>query len=119
MGTTAEEAVDTYIAIATEHDPQKRAEMLATCWAEDGRLVVHGGRTIQGRAALLAMYERVFADPNIVGVRVLAKDVRGTTFRFRYATDLKDGSAVEAFDAGEVDASGRISTLLVFNGPAI
>ncbi len=114
---STEESVDTYIAIANERDATKRAAMLDACWAEHGRLVVHGGRTLVGRAALLAMYDRFFADPRVVGVRVVAKDVRGTTFRFRYVTEFAEGKTIEGFDAGEVDADGRIQVLLVFPTP--
>jgi hypothetical protein len=111
-----EQAVDTYIRVASERDAAKRAEMLEACWAEDGRLVVHGGRAIEGRAAMRAMYERFFADPKIAGVQVRACDARGTTFRFRYETDYIDGTTTEAFDVGEIDADGRIKLLIVFAG---
>ena len=114
MSSPVETAVDTYIRVASERDPAKRAEMIDACWADDGRLVVHGGRTITGRAALAAMYERFFTDTSVVGIRVLEKNARGTTFRFRYATDRADGTSTEAFDAGEIDDSGRIALLIVF-----
>lgn len=52
-----------------------------------------------------------------MGVRVVAKDVRGTTFRFRYVTEFAEGKTIEGFDAGEVDADGRIQVLLVFPTP--
>ncbi len=119
MASAVEQAVDTYIRIASERDPIARAKLVEACWAEEGRLVVHGGRTIAGRAALLAMYDRFFADTSVTGVRVLARDARGTTFRFRYATDLADGTTLEASDAGEIDDDGRIRLLIVFNGPEL
>ena len=63
------------------------------------------------------MFDRFLADPKIVRVRVPSIDARGTTFRFRHFTDHADGTVAEAFDAGEVDASGRISLVLAFPGP--
>jgi len=119
MPSVVEHAVDTYIRMASERDPETRARMIEACWAQDGRLVAHGGAVLRGRDAMLAMFARVAADPSIAGVRVLARDVRGTTFRFRYATDRVDGTSTEGFDAGEVDATGRISLLLAFTGPLV
>ena len=46
-----------------------------------------------------------------------AIDTVGTTFRYRSIVENRDGSTVELFDAGELDADGRIATLLVFSGP--
>jgi hypothetical protein len=119
MPSATEQAVDTYIRIASERDPDARARMIEACWALDGRLVAHGGGVLRGRDAMLAMFARVAADPSISRVRVLARDVRGTTFRFRYATDRIDGTSTEGFDAGEVDGAGRISILLAFTGPLV
>lgn len=116
MSSPVQRAVDTYIAIASERDPEKRAALLEACWAETGRLVVHGGRPIEGRAAMLAMYDRFHADPKIRGVMVRRVDAKGTTFRFRYETDYIDGTSTEGFDAGEIDESGRITTLIAFAG---
>jgi len=46
-----------------------------------------------------------------------AVDACGTTFRFRAVTERRDGTSLESFDAGEIDAAGRISVLLTFAGP--
>ena len=119
MQSATEQAVETYIRMASERDPDARAQMIEACWAEDGRLVAHGGGVLRGRDAMLAMFARVAADPTISRVRVLARDVRGTTFRFRYATDRTDGTSTEGLDAGEVDATGRISILFAFSGPLV
>jgi len=48
---------------------------------------------------------------------ISAVDAAGTTFRYRTVVDRRDGTALEFFDAGEIDADGRICTLLVFAGP--
>jgi len=44
-------------------------------------------------------------------------DAAGTTFRYRSIVERRDGTSIEVFDAGEIDAEGRIATLLVFSGP--
>lgn len=105
------------MAIARERDPAARARLLESCWADAGRLVVHGGRTLQGRAQMQAMFDRFAADTSIADVRVLEKDARGTTFQLRYVTERKDGTRTEALDVGEVDAEGRIALLIVFPSP--
>lgn len=117
MSSPADRAVDAYIAAGGEKDAEARARLIDACWAEEGRLVVHGGNTLRGRAQVRAMFDRFILDARVAGVRVLAKDVRGTTFRFRYATDFVDGTSAEGFDAGEIDDSGRISLLFVFSTP--
>jgi hypothetical protein len=73
---------------------------------------------IRGRAGIDAMIARGLADPNIRGFRVASViDAAGTTFRFRSIVERHDGSHLEFFDAGEIDAEGRIVTVLVFAGP--
>jgi hypothetical protein len=37
--------------------------------------------------------------------------------RGRSIVERRDGTSIEFFDAGEIDADGRIATLLVFAGP--
>ncbi|MGK3966891.1 hypothetical protein WMF38_22290 [Sorangium sp. So ce118] len=117
MGTIVEAAVKTYIDAASERDPGKRAAMLEACFAVDGR-VVSGSREIRGRAALADEIAKLLADPLLVRVRVLSVlDTGNTTFRFRSVVERSDGKNLEFFDAGEVDATGRISLLLTFAGP--
>jgi hypothetical protein len=85
--------------------------------AENGRLVARS-REVRGPAALAEELTRVYADPNLVGIRVTsAVDALGKTFRYRSAIDRRDGTSLEFFDAGEIDADGKISLLLVFAGP--
>ena len=117
MSSLVERAVETYVAIPNERDPAGRIALIDACWAEDGRLVAHGGGTVRGRAAIAAMFERFLADSRVVRVRLVASDARGTTFRFRHATDYADGTVTEGFDAGEIDDEGRIRLLLAFATP--
>lgn len=107
-------AVETYIRAAREPDASSRAQGLAECFAHDGRLVVHGGQTLVGLDSVLRMFDRFAANPNVAGVRVLAQEVRETTFYFRYVTDFADGTSQESFDVGVLDDAGRISLLIVY-----
>jgi hypothetical protein len=117
MPSAVEIAVDTYIRACSERDPAARAELLTACFAADGRMVTRS-REIRGRAALADELSRFLADPQLSRVHVIsAIDARGTTFRYRAVAEMRDGTSAEAFDAGEIDASGRISLLLTFAGP--
>ena len=91
--------------------------MIEACFAEDGRIVTRS-REIRGRAALADAMASFLADPQFLRIRVTsAIDARGTTFRFRGVAERSDGTSPEAFDAGEIDATGRIKLLLTFAGP--
>ena len=92
--------------------------MIEACFAPEGRIVTRS-RDIVGRAALAEMIVRIQADPQFLRIRMTsAIDACRSTFRFSGVIEHKDGStSVEAFDAGEIDASGRISLLLTFAGP--
>jgi hypothetical protein len=117
MTSAVEVAVDTYIRAASERDPGRRAALLEQCFAEDGRLVT-SSREIRGRAALAEMFQRFWADPGTVCVRLTsAIDAGATTFRYRAVTERRDGTSFEVFDAGEIDGAGRISLILTFAGP--
>jgi hypothetical protein len=72
---------------------------------------------IRGRAGIRAMLDRVLGDPENLGFRMAsAVDAAGTTFRYRSFVVRRDGRELEFFDAGELDADGKITTLLVFAG---
>jgi hypothetical protein len=73
---------------------------------------------VRGHAAIAAEFDRFAADPEAVGVRLTSVvDAVGNTFRYRSVIDRRDGTSLEFFDAGEIDASGRIAVLLLFAGP--
>lgn len=117
MANAIENSVQSYIQAAHEPDGAKRRVLLEACFAEDGRLVSRS-REFRGRDAVLQMFERFFADPEVVGVRMLsAVDATGNTFRFRSAVEYRDGRLAEFFDAGELDGIGRIRLILTFAGP--
>ena len=108
-----ETAVRTYIRAAAERDPAQRAALLEACFAETARFVTRSG-VIHGRAGIDAMIVRGLDAPFRLASAV---DAAGTTFRFRTIVTRPDGSTIEFFDAGEIDAEGRIATILVFSGP--
>ncbi|HEX3695171.1 MAG TPA: hypothetical protein VH374_07260 [Polyangia bacterium] len=117
MPNAVESAVDTYIRMCSERDPAVRATMLEACFAAEGRMVTRS-REIRGRAALADMITKFLADPQVRQIRVIsAIDASGTTFRFRSVVERRDGTILENFDAGEIDATGRISLILAFAGP--
>jgi hypothetical protein len=117
MPQAVETAVDTYIRAWSERDPAIRAAMIDACFAADGRIVARSWE-IRGRTALADAMATFLADPQLLRIRVTSVvDARGTTFRFRAVLDRRDGTSLESFDAGEVDAEGRISLLLTFGGP--
>ena len=117
MPSPVEVAVDTYVRAWAEPDAAARMRMIEACFAPDGRIVLRG-REIRGRAALAEEMTSFLADPRFSGVRVTSSiDAHGTTFRFYAAVQCRDGTSLESFDAGEIDAEGRISLLLTFAGP--
>jgi hypothetical protein len=117
MSSPVEKAVATYVRASNERDPALRAQLIEQCFAADGRMLTRSGE-IRGRAGILEMLARVHADPRLLRVRLLsAIDAGHTTFRFRGAVELRDGTLLESLDTGEIDADGRISLILTFAGP--
>jgi hypothetical protein len=109
-------AVELYIRAAHERDPATRAALLESCFAADGRLVTTS-RELRGRDAVAAMLTRFHSSAEPPTIRVTsAVDLRGTIFRFRSAVDTAEGTT-EFFDAGELDADGRIKLIVTFAGP--
>lgn len=117
MPNAVEIAVDTYVRMWNEPDPAVRAAMLEACFAADGRMVTRS-REIRGRAELTEFMTRFLAKPEVAQIRVTSPiDAQGTTFRFHAVVELRDGTLFESFDAGQIDAEGRIAVLLTFAGP--
>src|SRR4051794_15217249 len=117
MPSPVETAVQTYVRAARERDPATRAKLIESCFAEDARFVTRSG-VIRGRAGVDAMLARALADQQVLGFRMASViDAAGTTFRYRLIVERRDGTAAEFFDAGEIDADGRIATILAFTGP--
>lgn len=116
MASPVEVAVDTYIRVFSEPDPAKRDALIEACCAPDVLLVARS-REFRGRAAIADLANRFFAEPNMLGIRVVARDAQGKTFRLRVLTDAREGSVPEVYDAGLIDDSGRIALILTFAGP--
>jgi hypothetical protein len=118
MSSPIEIAVQTYLAAWSERDPALRATLVEACFAADGRIVTRG-REIAGRAAFAEAIARFQANSRFVRLRLTsAIDEGHSTFRFSGVVEFGDGTtSVEAFDAGEIDASGRITMLITFDGP--
>ncbi len=117
MPSPTELAAQSYIAAWQEPDAAARARLIDACFAQDARLVAPGS-TIQGRAGLARAIDDFRADPRGLSARLVgAIETQGPLFRFRSVVEDRDGRAVfHGFDAGETDASGRITVLLAFSG---
>lgn len=88
--------------------------MIEDCFAADGRIATSGAG-ICGRVELAAAIAELRADPRGLEVRLAgAIDVQGRKFRIHSVIAQRDGGATKFFDAGEVDADGRISILITF-----
>lgn len=117
MGNAIETLAETYIRAFGERDPALRAQLLEECFAVDGRLVTRR-RVIAGRAALAADIARFHRDFRWRSIRRLSPiDTGNSSFRYRGIVEFEDGTSAEAFDAGEVNADGKISLVLTFDGP--
>ncbi|HEY0251894.1 MAG TPA: hypothetical protein VGC41_10225 [Kofleriaceae bacterium] len=115
MSSPVAVAVATYIQANRERDPAVRARLLEECFAETGRFVTRS--KVYDRAGLTALLTDFVDNPNLVGFRVTHLQSGGTMFRYRSIVERNDGTELEFFDAGELDADGRIATMLVFSGP--
>ena len=111
----AETAARRYIAAWLTADPAERMQLLEQCFADDGRIILRGTE-LRGRAALAQAIEQFAADPRRLTAR-LTDDVEAQDplFRFRAVFDHPDGTRHSSVqDLGEVDASGRITTIYSF-----
>ncbi|MGC4070195.1 MAG: nuclear transport factor 2 family protein [Polyangiaceae bacterium] len=117
MSSPVQVAVDRYIRAVCKSDREERIALFEACLAEDVRMVTRS-REIRGRAQLTEEVNRFLADPQLLRVRVTSSvDVGKTTFRYRAVADFVNGTSAEAFDAGEIDETGRIVLILTFAGP--
>jgi hypothetical protein len=116
MPTSIQSSVDKYIAVWSERDEAKRKQLIDDFFAEDGRVVMPS-RSLTGRAELAAEVTQFLADKSVRRLRVTSPiDCRQTTFRFHTLLEREDGSKNPGFDAGEVDAEGKIRLILTFGG---
>jgi hypothetical protein len=111
----AEIAARRYIAAWLDPDPRARARMIEACFAEDGRIILRGAE-LRGRAALARAIEAFVADPRRLTGRITDDvEAQDPLFRFRAVFELPDGTRQSSVqDIGEIDASGRITTIYSF-----
>ena len=115
MPSPVETALDAYMAAWAERDIDARAKLVDACWSDDSRLVSKRSE-IKGKAALEKAMGPLFANPQITGFRLLAREVGKTTFRIRTALDFVGGKSVEFYDCGEVGPDGKIRVIFTFDG---
>lgn len=117
MASPVQIAVDRYIRAVCKSEREARVALFEACLADDARMVTRG-REIRGRAQITEELNRFLADPQLLRVRVTsAVDTGEKTFRYRAVADFRNGTSAEAFDAGEIDETGRITLILTFAGP--
>ncbi|MFT3692028.1 MAG: nuclear transport factor 2 family protein [Kofleriaceae bacterium] len=110
-------AIEQYIRAGETRDHDERKRLLEACFAANGRFVTRSA-VLVGPAGVETMLARFLADPDNLGFRLTSViDLVGNTFRYSSVVDRKDGTTQEFFDAGELDADGKIVTMLVFAGP--
>lgn len=117
MSNPVQVAAEAYIQAVCKSDYEVRLALFEACLADDVRMVTRS-REIRGRATLIEELNRFLSDPQLLRVRVTsAVDAEGTIFRYRAVADFRNGTSAEAFDAGQIDETGRIKLILTFAGP--
>jgi uncharacterized protein YciI len=115
----AAEIVETYVRAWHERDETVRRRLLEESWAAGG-VYTDPGETIEGRDALFdAISDFQVQRP---GVRIAVRsriDAFGRHFRFDWATVDDAGTVLrEGVDVGQLDADGRIVSIVAFFGLA-
>jgi hypothetical protein len=111
--------VTSYAAAWAEHDPARRAALLASAVTDDVRIVFAAGkRELNGRAALDAEIDTLQKRVKVERVRVTSGiDVQGNLCRFSGVAEGPQGQiGPESSDVCECDATGRIRLLFTFAG---
>jgi hypothetical protein len=109
--------VDRYLAAYGEPDPQRRAELIATVWADNGRLIDPplAGEGHDGIAGMAQALQQQF--PGHGFRRTSAVDIHHDHFRFTWELVSPNGDVVLAgLDVGELDADGRVRRITGFFG---
>ena len=96
-----------------------RTKLLAQAWAKDGRYR-DPGVDLKGVDALAQhMGEFITRFPKAQIVATSKLDTFGAVYRVAWVLHFNDGATpdLEGFDCGELDAEGRLVSLLSFFGP--
>ena len=115
--TDITEIVDTNLAALTEVDEDKRAELIARAWAEDGSLT-DPPLTAEGHAGLSQFADAVcehYAGQRFR--RVSGVDVHHDRFRYAWELVTPDGTVtIAGVDVGDLAPDGRLRTVTGFFG---
>lgn len=114
---TITDAVDAHLAAYCEPDPQRRRELFATAWRDDGHLIDPPFEAV-GIDALVDLVGQVLAAyPDHRFVRTTDVDAHHGVARYGWALVSPAGDpAVAGTDVAETDASGRLVRVVGFFG---
>ena len=111
------DTIDTYLAAWNERDPARRAELVASAWTTDGRLIdpplAAAGHA--GISEMAAALQQQFADHRFR--RASGIDVHHGHLRFAWELVGPDGNvALTGLDVGELADDGRLTRITGFFG---
>ena len=109
--------VDAYLEGLTQPDAARRAELIRTAWAEDGRFV-DPLFDVQGHAALAELAQGVIAQyPGHTFRRTSGVDTHHNLARYAFEFVAPDGTVViTGTDVGELAEDGRLQSVSGFFG---
>jgi SnoaL-like domain len=118
--TLAPGVVDDYVATWNEADPERRGELIARAWADEGTYVDPLAQAT-GHEALNTMISALRDQfPGHAVVRTSGVDAHHGLIRFGWHLTGADGNvAVEGIDVGIVAPDGRLARLAGFFGPLL
>lgn len=111
-------AIDRYFAMLNETDADRRAELAAQAWTDDGRYV-DPLTLVEGPAAIAEMVGAAQAQfPGQRFARTSGIDAHHSVVRFSWELAADDGTvSVAGLDVGVVADDGRLSRIAGFFGP--
>lgn len=109
--------VDSYFAMWNEDDPSRRAELIATTWADEGAYT-DPLLEAEGHEALSAMVETVHQHyPGQRFRRTTAIDSHHDHHRFGWQLGEGETMVVAGLDVARVGPDGRLTRMTGFFGP--
>ena len=112
--------VDTYLASLNERDDERRAGLVRTAWAEDGKFFDPLAEAA-GHEALANLAPQVQAMfPGARFVRTSGVDTHHGILRFAWQLEGADGTVVvDGIDVGVLGGDGRLTRIVGFYGPVV